>query len=217
MNSMKSALHVRCFLGVCLLLVASTHAQVIKVACIGDSITQGSGSSAYPVVLGTMLGTNFQTRNFGVSGRTLLRNGDFPYWREQAFRDATNYAPNIVTIKLGTNDSKPQNWRFKQQFARDLADMVDVFANLPSKPKVLLCFPVPAYGVNFEISPEVIKNEIIPLIKQVAKEKDLMTVDLYTALSGRSELFPDFIHPSDHGHVLIARTLQGAVLAASGK
>lgn len=214
---MKPFLKARFTWTLSLLLTISASAQVIKVACIGDSITEGSGPDAYPVVLGAMLGTNYQTRNFGVSGRTLLRNGDYPYWREQAFRNATNYAPDIVTIKLGTNDSKPQNWRFKHQFARDLADMVDVFANLPSRPKVLLCFPVPAYGVNFDISPEIIRNEVIPLIKQVAKEKSAATVDLYTALSGRPELFPDFIHPSAHGHVLIARTLQGAVLAASEK
>ncbi len=48
--------------------------------------------NAYPVVLGRLLGTNYQTRNFGVSGRTLLRKGDF-LLRENAFRDATNYAP----------------------------------------------------------------------------------------------------------------------------
>jgi lysophospholipase L1-like esterase len=67
-------------------------------------------ANAYPVVLGRLLGTNYPTRNFGVSGRTLLRKGDYPYWRETAFRNATNYAPDIVTLKLGTNDSKPCNW-----------------------------------------------------------------------------------------------------------
>jgi hypothetical protein len=80
-------------------------AQVLKVACIGDSITEGAGVdnptvNAYPIVLGRLLGTNYQTRNFGVSGRTLLRKGDYPYWNEAAFRHATNYKPDIVTIKL---------------------------------------------------------------------------------------------------------------------
>jgi hypothetical protein len=47
-------------------------AQVVKVACVGDSITEGAGVdnpgvNAYPVVLGRLLGTNYQTRNFGVS------------------------------------------------------------------------------------------------------------------------------------------------------
>jgi lysophospholipase L1-like esterase len=192
-------------------------AQVIKVACIGDSITEGAGVdnqtvNAYPVVLGRLLGTNYQTRNFGVSGRTLLRKGDYPYWNEAAFRNATNYGPDIVTIKLGTNDSKPYNWRYKDQFARDLRDLIDVFANLPSHPRVLVCLPVPAYAVNFDINPEVIKNEIIPILKQVAREKGAMIVDLYTELSGRPDLFPDNIHPNAAGAALIARTLHGALL-----
>src|SRR5262245_35770894 len=110
----------------CLAPGISATAQ-IKVACIGDSITEGGNLdnpsvNAYPIVLGRLLGTNYITRNFGVSGRTLLRKGDFPYWNDPAFRNATNFAPNIVTIKLGTNDSKPQNWRYKDQFARDLND-----------------------------------------------------------------------------------------------
>jgi acyl-CoA thioesterase I len=192
-------------------------AQVLKVACIGDSITEGAGVdnptvNAYPIVLGRLLGTNFQTRNYGVSGRTLLRNGDYPYWNEAAFKNATNYAPNIVTIKLGTNDSKPQNWRYKDQFGRDLSDMIDVFANLPSHPRVFVCLPVPAYGLQFDINPDIIKNEIIPIIKVVAKQKGVTTVDLYTPLSGRPELFPDLIHPNAAGAAIIASTLQGALL-----
>ena len=170
-------------------------APVIKVACIGDSITIGSGVdnptvNAYPEVLGRLLGTNYQTHNFGVSGRTLLKRGDYPYWTESFFRDATNYAPQIVTIKLGTNDSKPQNWQYKNQFAADLRAMIDVFALLPSHPQIYLCLPVPAYAVNFDINPDIIKNEIIPIIKMVAKERNIAIIDLYTVLSGKPELFP---------------------------
>jgi acyl-CoA thioesterase I len=203
-----------------LLLAAScATAQVIKVACIGDSITEGAGVNnptvnAYPIVLGRLLGTNYQTRNFGVSGRTLLKRGDYPYWNEAAFRNATNYAPDIVTIMLGTNDSKPYNWRYKDQFAPDLHTMIDVFAGLPSHPRIFVCQPVPAYGLQFDINPDIIKNEIIPIIKQVAREKNVATVNLYSPLSGRPDLFPDLIHPTAAGAALIARTLHGALLTS---
>jgi len=209
-----------CLFLLCAILISaglSATGQVLRVACIGDSITEGAGVdtpavNAYPIVLGRLLGTNYQTRNFGVSGRTLLRKGDYPYWNEAAFKNATNYLPNIVTIKLGTNDSKPQNWKYKDQFGRDLSDMIDVFANLPSHPRVFVCYPVPAYGLNFDINPDIIKNEIIPIIKQVAKQKGATTVDLYTPLSGRPDLFPDLIHPTAAGAAIIASTLHGALL-----
>lgn len=207
----------------CLLLLSallagvSTCAGAIKVACIGDSITEGAGTdnpavNAYPVVLGKLLGTNYQTRNFGVGGRTMLRKGDFPYWNETAFQNATNYAPDIVTIKLGTNDSKPQNWRYRDQFGRDLGDMIDIFAKLASHPRIFVCLPVPAYGLQYDINPEIIKNEIIPIIRQVARQKGVTTVDVYTPLSGRPDLFPDLIHPNNAGAVMIAATLHGALL-----
>jgi len=209
----------KCFLLIlCAMLAGVSHcAGVIKVACIGDSITEGAGTdntalNAYPVVLGKLLGTNYQTRNFGVGGRTMLRKGDYPYWNEAAFQNATNYGPNIVTIKLGTNDSKPQNWRYRDQFGRDLGDMIDIFANLPSHPRVFVCLPVPAYGLQYDINPEIIKNEIIPIIKQVAKQKGVTVVDVYTPLSGRPDLFPDLIHPNNAGAVAIATTLHGALL-----
>ncbi len=214
---MKNLVHLLLASG--LLLACSAAAQVIKVACIGDSITEGSnlsnpGLNAYPIVLGRLLGTNYQTRNFGVSGRTLLKQGDYPYWNETAFRNATNYAPDIVTIMLGTNDSKSYNWRYKAQFAPDLRALIDVFAGLPSHPRIFVCQPVPAYGLQFDINPDVIKNEIIPIIKQVAREKQVATVNLYTPLSGRPDLFSDLIHPNNAGAALIARTLHGALLTA---
>lgn len=164
------------------------------------------------MVLGRLLGTDYQTRNFGVSGRTLLRKGDFPYWNESAFRNATNYLPNIVTIKLGTNDSKPQNWKYKDQFGRDLGDLIDLFAGLPSHPRIFVCLPVPAYAIVYDINPEIIKNEIIPIIKEVARQKGVTLVDLYAPLSGRPDLIPDQIHPNAAGAAIIANTLQGALL-----
>src|SRR4051812_11154381 len=91
-------------------------AEKIKVACVGDSITAGAGvqdpgHNAYPVVLQRLLGDKYEVKNFGVSGTTLLKKGDSPYWNQKAFKAATAFAPDIVIIKLGTNDTKAQNWK----------------------------------------------------------------------------------------------------------
>ena len=61
--------------------------EKIRVACVGDSITFGSGiqdrnTNSYPAQLGRLLGEKWETRNFGVSGATLLKNGDKPYWKQ---------------------------------------------------------------------------------------------------------------------------------------
>jgi len=64
----------------------------VKVACIGNSITYGSGipdraRDSYPAQLGRMLGDKWIVKNFGVSGRTMLKKGDFPYWKEVAWTE----------------------------------------------------------------------------------------------------------------------------------
>jgi acyl-CoA thioesterase I len=199
-----------------LLLATASAAEKIRIACVGDSITAGAGiqdpaHNAYPIVLGNILGENYDSRNFGNSGSTLLKNGDKPYWKQKEFTGATEFQPNIVVIKLGTNDSKPQNWKHKDEFEGDLIALVDHFAALPSKPKIFLCLPVPVYEARWGINEPVVKGEVIPIIEKVAKEKNLPTIDLYTALSGKPELFPDKIHPNAAGAKLMAEAVAKAV------
>ena len=88
--------------------------NIVKVACIGNSITYGAGikdkiKDSYPAQLDRMLGKYYKTRNFGFSARTLLSKGDYPYMEENMFFDAIKWNPDIVIIKLGTNDTKMNN------------------------------------------------------------------------------------------------------------
>jgi acyl-CoA thioesterase-1 len=197
-----------------------TAAQAKRVACVGDSITYGSGIAdrardSYPAQLQRILrqyDPSWEVQNFGVSGATLLSKGDKPYIRETAYGSAQAYNPDIVIIKLGTNDSKPQNWQYRDDFVPDYENMIDAFRALPSKPEVWICKPVPAYYVNFSIRPEVIHDEILPLIDQIAQEKNTPVIDLYTALEGHANLFPDGIHPNAEGAGLMAQTIAPLLL-----
>ncbi len=89
--------------------------DAIRVACIGNSITDGFGIGmapvkGYPAQLQKKLGDGYEVKNFGVSARTMMNKGDLPYMNELAWRDAKAFNPNIVVIKLGTNDTKTHNW-----------------------------------------------------------------------------------------------------------
>ena len=186
--------------------------QPVKVACVGNSITFGSGikdraNDSYPAVLGKLLGNDYDVRNFGIGGRTLLNKGDRPYMKEQCYRDALEFNPDIVTIKLGTNDSKPQNWAHKEEFATDLITMINSFDSLPSKPTIYLCLPVPPTAVQWGINDSVIYNEVIPIIQRVAAEKGKSTIDLYTPLKPHPECFPDHVHPNEAGARRIAHVI----------
>lgn len=195
---------------------AAFSAEKIKVACVGDSITAGAGvkdpKNRYPVQLGELLGADYDVKNFGNSGSTMLDDGDKPYKQQKSFTDAVAFAADIVVIKLGTNDSKPQNWTKKDGFAASTKSLVEAFQKANPKGKIFLCYPVPVIAQgNFGIRDEIVKNEIIPLIKKTAEEMKLPIIDLYAALDKKPELFPDRVHPNDDGAKLIAKSVFEAV------
>ena len=123
-------------------------AKPIRWACIGNSITQGMGANtAYPVRLGAKLGPAFQVENDGVSGTTLLKKGDNPYWKNGKLSNVFAFKPDIVTIKLGTNDSRAADWN-TARYLRDYRAMIDTLRGMPSKPAVWAALPIPAWQVN---------------------------------------------------------------------
>jgi acyl-CoA thioesterase-1 len=193
-------------------LIAAAAETPIKWACIGNSITQGpSATEAYPAKLQNLLGPAFQVQNDGVSGKTLLKKGDFSYWTQGKLDSVFKLKPDIITIKLGTNDSKPINWdNHKGEFEADLTALIDTLSGISSKPRIFLVIPCPAFvdqGGSAGIRGTVIKNEVIPLIKKVAAAKKLTTIDAYTALLGHQNFFGDGVHPNAEGHDSLASVI----------
>ena len=205
-------------------ITTTSHADdnPIRIACVGDSITFGAGVenrnvNAYPQVLDRMLGDSIHVMNFGRSGATLLKNGDLPYWKTDQFKQATEFQPDIVIIKLGSNDSKPHNWAHKDEYSSDLTDMVKHFRSLESKPIIYLCKPVPVPKAAFGITDEIVAGEVIPNVVNVAKSTKCRVIDLYTALMDMPENIPDGVHPNAAGAKQMAETVYKAITKRSGK
>ena len=193
-----------------------------RIACVGDSITFGAAikdrvKNCYPAQLGRMLGEKFEVRNFGVNGATLLKKGDKPYWKLKAYANARDFQPEIVVIKLGTNDSKPHNWKHKEEYVADYVALIESFRKLASKPVVWLCYPVPAYPGRWGITDKVMKEEVMPRLDEVAKKSGCKVIDLYSALSDKKEMFPDLVHPNAKGATLIAEAVSSAIKAGKSK
>jgi acyl-CoA thioesterase I len=201
---------------VCLLLIAvlsaSAQVTVIRVACVGNSITIGSNATQpYPLQLGQLLGPHYNVGNFGVSGRTLLKKGDFPYWNETAFADVQLFRPHIIIMCLGTNDSKPQNWAYKSEFYADYMDMIRVFRSVVPNAHIIVCNPPPAYSAAWDISDAIIHNEIMPILRRVRSAARTDSIDFYGGMTGQSALFPDGIHPNNAGYALMANIALGKI------
>ncbi len=194
----------------------------MKVACVGDSITEGAGLSSptlesYPARVQRLLGTNeFTVRNYGVSGRTLLKRGDFPYWKETAFRQSHDWNPDVVIIQLGTNDSKPQNWRHGTNFVADYEELIGSYTNLTSQPRILLCTPCPVYRTGaFDIRPGVVATNIAPLVRELGSRLGWPVIELHERLAGHPEWFPDTVHPNTRGMAVMAAVMVEALKAGT--
>ena len=97
----------------------------IKIACVGDSVTYGHGVSSwvannYPKQLDTLLGEGYCVNNYGHSGATVQGTGDQPYITYGEFPRSLQFDADIIIFMMGSNDSKPENWRgadaFRQQY-----------------------------------------------------------------------------------------------------
>ncbi|HRI12641.1 MAG TPA: GDSL-type esterase/lipase family protein [Verrucomicrobiota bacterium] len=205
------------------LVITVSRAAPIKVACIGDSITEGAGLSSpgvegYPAKLQRLLGPAYQVSNFGVSGRTLLKKGDYPYWKESAYSRSLAFKPDIVFILLGTNDSKPQNWRHSTNFMADFEELIASYASLETRPRMVLGTPPPVFKNGaFDIRPAVVADEIAPLVRQLAAEPGRELVDFHTRLAGRTEWFPDTVHPDSRGTSPMAAILWETIVGPASE
>ncbi len=214
--------------------IPSPKQEAVRVACIGNSITDGHGIDmrtkyGYPAQLQTMLGDGYWVKNFGVSARTMLNKGDFPYMNELAWRDALAFKPDVVIIKLGTNDSKPENWQYGADFKKDLQQMITTLrpdlvqpvskkkgkkakAVQPVGPKIYLCTPIPAFKSTWNINDKVITDEIIPIQQEVAKQYGLQIIDLHTLYANEGDkMLDDGIHPDEKGAKKMAEIIAAAI------
>lgn len=205
------------------LVTSSSLSAKIKIACVGDSITYGASiknrkTHSYPAQLAAQLGDEYEVKNFGSNGATMLDNGDKPYLKTPQFKASLKFNPDIVIIKLGTNDSKDINWKHKDNFAPSASKLIAQYQNLTSEknlspsgnkqPRIILCKPTVVIGKgNFNITEKVTRNAVSKQIEQVAFTHELELVDLNLPLCDKPSLLPDKVHPNAQGAGIIAKHL----------
>jgi lysophospholipase L1-like esterase len=142
----------------------------------------------------------------------MLRGGDKPYSQQPEYQAMLAMKADIYVVLLGTNDTKPHNWSQKKEFKPSALALLEAIFNANPASKIFLCLPIPAFPANFEITDDVIRAEVIPLLREVAEEKHLEIVDLYSVLEGRGKFVPDKVHPNAAGYKLISKAVAGAIL-----
>jgi lysophospholipase L1-like esterase len=159
----------------------------------------------------------------------MLNKGDYPYMNEMAWKDALAFKPDIVIIKLGTNDSKPENWQYNAEFKQDLQQMITTLRPdllKPIKkgkknkkqviknegPQIFICTPIPAFKPSWNINDGIITNNIIPIQQQVAQEYNLQVIDLHSLFGdGKGTMLNDGIHPNEKGAQKMAKIIADVI------
>ncbi len=243
-NTMKKAAPLTAFL---FTLVTMVHADQIKVACMGDSITYGAGitsagtspatwegdkysstgptlldQDSYPSILQDLLGSGYDVRNFGASGRTVTgpAAGLFPYLG--SVRDGNTpsggytagiaFSPDVILLMLGTNDTKLTLWATSlPRFKSDYKNLVQTLQNLPGKPYVVICYPIPvedapktnpASGIT-----ESNRVTLLPIINEVIAETGAGFINTNPGMPAFSGLLSDQVHPSQAGALQLAKIM----------
>jgi lysophospholipase L1-like esterase len=209
-------------------------ADKIRVACMGNSITAGFYN--YPTPLGALLGDDYDVRSFGKGGSGVFiedrfafdGNYDGVYVRSQEFADALAFNPNIVTIKLGTNDvgefffCEKNFWYtdcskkilrdgVRERFKADYMTLINDVKALPANPRIILCYPVRLYPKGMfgqgAAMDEVIRTEQRAIINEIAAEQGFEVIDLWEPTKDMEENFPDGCHPNHQGSYTIAKAV----------
>ena len=237
----------------------------IIISCVGDSVTSNGAADhpnmTYPAQLQRLLGEKYFVINNGVSGTTMMAKGmcgygpsDMPclalsrmpncsgncaYRNTSRYRNATTCTPDIVTIMMGTNDAKGQNWNGVEtnglpvgagtQFAADYRTMIAMFKALPSKPKVYVVLPPPAISqcpstgirgnasicLAYNISFDAVNVQYPVLQRMIANDAGADGfIDVWTALGGLNisvNATADGIHPKDAALGVIAKTIASVI------
>ena len=218
---------IRRLLFALLLFVAAlplTAAEKVKVACVGNSVTYGYGlenreTECYPARLQTLLGEGYDVRNFGYSGATLMRRAFRPYTEQTVYRDALDYAADIVIIHLGLNDTDPRAWPdYRDDFVGDYLALIEDFRRANPRCRVWICRMTPISHRHHRFKSGTrdwywMEQERIELVSRISGAG---LIDLQAPLYPRPDLLPDALHPDAEGADILARTVFSALTGDYG-
>lgn len=195
--------------------------DIITVACVGDSITQGTGSSvaskySYPARLQGLLGKGFKVVNCGKASSYVM-NLDSVYNVKKSspnlwYPNTAEYTKlkesnaDIVIVMLGTNDARSMTTPAAiNDFVSSYKDLIADFASMESKPEIYLSSMIPA--TNADITNQGTVYILPDVIKSIAEELKLPFIPTHENLHDYYYVMLDYndhVHPNDASYPALA-------------
>lgn len=197
----------------------------LRIAFIGDSITQGTGTPAekqategYPGQLQALLGDGYVVGNFGKGSSYALAADDpynsksdrpeLTYRNTKQYQDSLAFNADIVVILLGCNDIRSLSCREAcEHLQAALLSLAREYAALPTVQKVYLATHIRT--TNAEPIIEFSDGEVQKIQRAAAEEGGFEVIDLFTMTREYFNVMmhynADRVHPNKEQYGEIAR------------
>lgn len=179
------------------------------ILCAGDSLTE----MGYPRHLRRLLvqeGYRVQVHNYGRKGNN---SREYLKFLEEKKKEIARLFPDIILLQLGTNDARSDgDFTPAVEFDRTMRKIISIFEELSNREgqraRILLA-TIPPLPENLPPpfgpgSAARVVDEINPIIRRIAADRDLTLVDNYSLFLENSSLLAD-VHPTEEGYKLLAR------------
>lgn len=215
--------------------------NAVKVACVGDSLTDGDRASnpsftAYPAVLQSMLGPGYEVRNYGRGGTCLMRASVNPasdaYMENAAYTpqwyESKGWQPDVVVTMLGDNDANTnRNWSaMKVNFTSEYDVLIASYTNHGgATTRPYICTQPWAntngnpgahpWGWDWAIDGNVVNLEMAPMTRNYASARGYTMIDVNAVTANHYPEWAgggsDSIHFNDIGYSNIALAVKQAI------
>ena len=189
--------------------------DLIRVACVGDSITEGHGVMddgsendrnvhTYPIYLQKLLGYEYYLANYGKGGARLTN-----YVQDPKYSLSVKFAADWVIFMLGTNDCSPLNnqWgteSYTALYKDTYAKMLETYQRYNPELKMVVMTPP-------SVLPSAKQKEgcrvICTYIQEFSDTYGWPLVDLFTVSEEEAWVFNDHIHPQGEVYLRIAEVI----------
>ncbi len=190
------------------------------ISCIGDSITEGTGSThrtimSYPAVMQRILWEDTVVVNCGNSGKTMRSDLNQRYKDTLPYKAALSaaYKADLTFIMLGTNDSyfdKSFDENDDIKYTNDAKALVKELKDANSELSVVIMNCPSFYGDNTSADLHV-RNLQAELVKVLTDEGysniNFFDMNGFTRENVGESLFNDKLHPNDDGYRIIGPEL----------
>ena len=193
--------------------------KLIKVACVGDSITHGSTSDDenrfnYPAYLQRLLGYDYYVEKYGAPGFSMTSSDTYAYLNHGGlYKPSQEAKADVVIIMLGTNDCNPhdsyKDWSDPKRsttFSASAKSMVNAYRRANSK--VQIYFMTPPTVPQNTVWNDNVKNYAVPLVTEAAEVNQCYLIDIYTWSTVNTKVFAvDGLHPKNETYGDLAQAV----------